>query len=59
MLVYSRLERLTIEKHSSLLGPFVSKEENEVFVNPHQGTVFTHIYSFSSKLTNGPIELEC
>jgi hypothetical protein len=26
---YSRLERLAKDKHSSLLGPFVSYEENE------------------------------
>jgi hypothetical protein len=29
VLDYSRLERLASDKHSSLLGPFVSYEENE------------------------------
>jgi hypothetical protein len=30
-LIYITLERLDREKHSSLMGPFVSYEENEVF----------------------------
>jgi hypothetical protein len=32
MLQYTRLERLARVKHSSLLGPFVSYEENKVLV---------------------------
>jgi hypothetical protein len=28
---YTRLEKLTRDKHSRLLGPFVSYEENNVF----------------------------
>jgi hypothetical protein len=33
MLHKARLERFATGKHSSLLDPFVSYEENEVFVN--------------------------
>ncbi len=30
VLHYTRLERLASDKHSSILGPFMSYEENEV-----------------------------
>ncbi len=33
MLHYTKLERLVSDKQSSLLGPFVIYEENEVFMN--------------------------
>jgi hypothetical protein len=42
VLYFSWLERR--HKPSSLLGPFVSYEENEVFVNAAPGIVFTTLY---------------
>jgi hypothetical protein len=36
VLHYTRLERLASEKHSSLLSPFVSSEENEVLLIFHR-----------------------
>jgi hypothetical protein len=36
VLHYTILERLARDKHSSLLGPFVSMEENEVLRIHHQ-----------------------
>jgi hypothetical protein len=32
VLIYPKLERLALDKHSSLLGPFVSYIENEVLL---------------------------
>jgi hypothetical protein len=53
-LCYTRLERLARNKHSSLMGPFESYEENAVFVvNTLAGTIFTKLH-FLSKLQTDP-----
>jgi hypothetical protein len=40
MLNYTTLEMLISDKHSNLLGPFVTYEENNVFVNITPWVVF-------------------
>jgi hypothetical protein len=41
MLQYTRFKRWAKDKHSSLLGPIVSYEEDKVFVNFSPGFVFS------------------
>ncbi len=41
MLHFTRMERLARDKHSSVLGQFVSKEENGVFIK----RVLTHVFT--------------
>ncbi len=57
MLLYTRLERVAKDKHSSLLSPFVHFEGMKCCKD---GTRF-HILNtlFSLKLMNGPKKLEC
>ncbi len=46
------LERLASDKHSSLMGPFVSYKQNEVLMNTVTGVTFTALHS------NGPNKSE-
>ncbi len=56
MLHYTQLEWLARDKHSSLFGPFISYEENEVL---HYSRNLIHNTLFSSYNMNGFNELEC
>jgi hypothetical protein len=50
MLHYTRLKRLARDKHSSLLGPFITYEENKVLQIRTQGPYSQHvIFSASNK----------
>ncbi len=54
MLDYGKSENLASDKHSSLLGAFVSYEETKVFMNAAPGTVFTTLH-FLGNSQMGPI----
>ncbi len=58
MLHYTRVDRLARDKHKSLLGPFVSYEENKVLpIRPH-GLYSQHfIFSVSYKCAHSAIML--
>ncbi len=47
MLHYSTLERLVRDKHSSLLGPFVSYKENGGVVNVALAIYLFDVYDFN------------
>ncbi len=46
LLHYTKLERVAKNKHSSLLEPFVSYEENEVLWIRAQGQYSQHFFFF-------------
>ncbi len=52
---YIRLKSLTMDKHSSLLGPFISYKEIKVLWIQLKGCI--HNFLFPSWITNGPIKL--
>ena len=54
-----KLERFARDKHTSLLGPFVSYEIKKMECCKYCHTDHIHNTSFYLKLTNGPNKLDC
>jgi hypothetical protein len=50
VIYYTTLKRFVRNKHSSLMGPFTSFEENEVFVNLTLGYKFTTLHFLHNKI---------
>jgi len=54
VLQYTKLKRLVGDKHSNVIGLFVSDEENDLIVNATTDAVFT-TFHFLHNLYIGPI----